>query len=155
MVSFLDECDPLSPWSRYLDCCSSDILHQFRQAGQTFAAQAKGNPVSFAVFKQCPWNHYGIFLSEQTQLALRFPFPRQRFSANRISSPCVGSQGQRGFPSANLPTDIRNSWGSSTDRGLAGESRAPFRSCSPGLSRIPVQGQGWVRYGHAPMGCPG
>jgi asparagine synthase (glutamine-hydrolysing) len=30
--------------------------------------------VSLAVFKQCPWNHFGIHALEQTQLSLRTPF---------------------------------------------------------------------------------
>ena len=34
-----------------------------------------GNPVSFAVFKQMPWNHYGVMALEETQLSMRSPYP--------------------------------------------------------------------------------
>jgi asparagine synthase (glutamine-hydrolysing) len=51
-----------------------EFLSHVRKASETFARVAKGHPVSFAVFKQCPWNHYGILALEQTQLSLRSPF---------------------------------------------------------------------------------
>lgn len=52
----------------------SEILTYIYQARETFAAALQGHPVSFAVFKQIPWNHYGILALEQTQLSLRSPF---------------------------------------------------------------------------------
>jgi asparagine synthase (glutamine-hydrolysing) len=51
-----------------------ELLTHVRQARETFARIATGHPVSFAVFKQCPWNHYGILALEETQLSLRSPF---------------------------------------------------------------------------------
>lgn len=50
------------------------ILSWINQASETFASLAKGHPLSFAVFKQCPWNHFGILALEQSQLTLRSPF---------------------------------------------------------------------------------
>jgi asparagine synthase (glutamine-hydrolysing) len=32
------------------------------------------HPVSFAVFKQAPWHHYGILALEETQLSMRSPY---------------------------------------------------------------------------------
>ena len=52
----------------------SEFLSHVRQAAQTYASNIQGNALSFAVFKQSPWNHYGILALEQTQLALRTPF---------------------------------------------------------------------------------
>ena len=52
----------------------SEFLSHVRQAEQTYARNIQGNALSFAVFKQSPWNHYGILSLEQTQLALRTPF---------------------------------------------------------------------------------
>src|SRR5262249_5163701 len=51
-----------------------EFLRHVDQARQTFAGCLQGHPVSFAAFKQCPWNHYGILALEQTQLTLRSPF---------------------------------------------------------------------------------
>jgi asparagine synthase (glutamine-hydrolysing) len=52
----------------------SEILTYIYQARETFAGALQGHPISFAVFKQIPWNHYGILALEQTQLSLRSPF---------------------------------------------------------------------------------
>jgi asparagine synthase (glutamine-hydrolysing) len=43
-------------------------------ARQTYARLLQGHPVSFAVFRQAPWHHYGLLALEQTQLALRSPY---------------------------------------------------------------------------------
>jgi len=53
---------------------SPEIVSCVDQASETFTNLASGHPVSFAVFKQCPWNHYGVLALEQSQLALRSPF---------------------------------------------------------------------------------
>jgi len=79
-----------------------------------------GHPVSFAVFKQCPWNHYGILALEQTQLSLRSPFldndlvrtvfraPASALNSNEDSLRLI-ADGKREL--VRIPTD----------RGLAGE----------------------------------
>lgn len=51
-----------------------DFHPYFRQAAETYASNVVGHPVSFAVFKQAPWNHFGMLALEQTQLSLRTPF---------------------------------------------------------------------------------
>jgi asparagine synthase (glutamine-hydrolysing) len=43
-------------------------------AKRTYDESAKGHPLSFAVFRQAPWHHYGLLALEQTQLSLRSPF---------------------------------------------------------------------------------
>ena len=50
------------------------MLSFFRQAEETYSSLLKGNPLSFAVFKQAPWHHYGLLALEQTQVSLRSPF---------------------------------------------------------------------------------
>jgi asparagine synthase (glutamine-hydrolysing) len=52
----------------------ADVLSSVNQAAETYAMLAQGNALTFAVFKQSPWNHYGILALEQTQLTLRTPF---------------------------------------------------------------------------------
>ena len=36
------------------------FLSHVRQAEETYARNIQGNALSFAVFKQSPWNHYGF-----------------------------------------------------------------------------------------------
>ncbi len=43
-------------------------------AKETYAGLLQGHPLSFAVFRQAPWYHYGLLALEQTQLSLRTPY---------------------------------------------------------------------------------
>jgi len=51
-----------------------DFMSYIGQATNTYRAVVQGHPVSFAVFKQAPWHHYGLLALEQTQLAVRTPY---------------------------------------------------------------------------------
>src|SRR2546426_817718 len=51
-----------------------EFLSYVRQAGGTYAGLLRGHPLSFAVFRQAPWHHYGVLALEQTQLSLRSPY---------------------------------------------------------------------------------
>jgi asparagine synthase (glutamine-hydrolysing) len=51
-----------------------ELLSSVRTAGQTYEGLLQGHPVSFAVFKQGPWHHYGVLALEETQLSLRSPY---------------------------------------------------------------------------------
>ena len=51
-----------------------EFLSHVRVARETYAGLRGGRPVSFAVFRQAPWHHYGLLALEQTQLAVRTPF---------------------------------------------------------------------------------
>jgi asparagine synthase (glutamine-hydrolysing) len=53
---------------------SQEVLPHIQAARTNYFRLMQGNPVSLAVFKQCPWNHFGIHALEQTQLSLRTPF---------------------------------------------------------------------------------
>ncbi len=53
---------------------SADFCTQMQNARQTYARLIGGHPLSFAVFRQAPWHHYGLQALEQTQLTLRSPF---------------------------------------------------------------------------------
>jgi asparagine synthase (glutamine-hydrolysing) len=98
----------------------SKLLSHVHQAGETYTRNSKGSPVSFAVFKQSPWNHYGILALEQTQLSLRTPFldndlvrtvfqaPQSALSSNEDCLRLI-AEGKKDLQ--RIPTD----------RGLAGE----------------------------------
>ena len=51
-----------------------ELLTHVEEAKQTYEAQLSGHPLTFTVFKQSPWSHYGIVALEQTHLSLRTPF---------------------------------------------------------------------------------
>jgi asparagine synthase (glutamine-hydrolysing) len=51
-----------------------EMMSQVRAAHETYSRVVQGHPLSFAVFRQAPWHHYGLLALEQTQLALRSPF---------------------------------------------------------------------------------
>jgi len=51
-----------------------EFLPHVRAAKDTYAGLLQGHPVSFAVFRQAPWHHYGLLALEQTQLSLRSPY---------------------------------------------------------------------------------
>ena len=97
-----------------------DILFQVHQAVGTYERVIEGHPVSFAAFKQSPWNHYGILALEQTQLSLRTPFldndlvrtvfraPESALTSNEASLRLIADGNKQLLRI-------------STDRGLAGE----------------------------------
>jgi asparagine synthase (glutamine-hydrolysing) len=98
----------------------------FQQARDTYTGLLQGHPLSFAVFRQAPWHHYGLLALEQTQLSLRSPFldnnfvrtvfraPQSTLTSNDISLRLI----EDGNP---VLRKIR------TDRGLAG-NRDPISS---------------------------
>lgn len=51
-----------------------EFLSYVTQAGETYAGLLSGHPLSFAVFRQAPWHHYGLLALEQTQVSLRSPY---------------------------------------------------------------------------------
>ena len=53
---------------------SAELQAGIEAARETYAGLLDGHPLSFAVFKQAPWHHYGLLALEQTQLGLRSPY---------------------------------------------------------------------------------
>jgi len=111
---------------------AQEVVSHAREARETYANNLTGNPVSFAVFKQCPWNHYGILALEQTQLALRSPFldndlvrtvfraPESAFASSKDSLRLI-DDGKKEL--LQIPTD----------RGLAGKHGPLIRAASCGM----------------------
>ncbi|MGA9982526.1 MAG: asparagine synthase-related protein [Acidobacteriaceae bacterium] len=98
---------------------ASDLAPDFEKAKQAYRRQLDGHPLSFAVFRQAPWHHYGLLCLEQSQLTLRSPYidnefvktvfraPKSTLASNDISLRII----QEGDPALRK---IR------TDRGLGG-----------------------------------
>jgi asparagine synthase (glutamine-hydrolysing) len=101
----------------------ADFSGYLNQAKQTYSSLISVHPLSFSVFRQAPWHHYGLLALEQTQLALRSPFldnelvrtvfraPKSTLSSNDVSLRLI----EDGNP---MLRKIR------TDRGLAGNSNS-------------------------------
>jgi len=51
-----------------------EFLSHVNTASETYAQLLQGHPLSFAVFRQAPWHHYGLLALEQTQVSMRSPF---------------------------------------------------------------------------------
>jgi len=51
-----------------------EFLTHIRAASETYSGMLQTHPVSFAAFRQAPWQQYGLLSLEQTQLALRSPY---------------------------------------------------------------------------------
>ena len=97
----------------------SDLEPYFKQAQATYDELIQTHPLSFAVFRQAPWHHYGLLSLEQTQLALRSPFLDNQLVRTVFQAPdsaCRDNQASLRLIAAGNPSleNIR------TDRGLAG-----------------------------------
>jgi asparagine synthase (glutamine-hydrolysing) len=107
----------------------AELLSQVRVAKQTYGGLTQGHPLSFAVFRQAPWHHYGLLALEQTQLSLRSPYldndlirtifraPQSVLASNDISLRLI----------ADGDTALRRI---RTDRGLAGNHSRLWRVAS-------------------------
>jgi asparagine synthase (glutamine-hydrolysing) len=67
------------PMEPTLGLFQPEFLPYIHTAGDTYARLLQGNPLSFAVFRQAPWHHYGLLGLEQTQLTLRTPYLDNEF----------------------------------------------------------------------------
>ena len=51
-----------------------EILSSMHAANDTYNRIIQVHPLSFSVFRQAPWHHYGLQMLEQTQVSLRSPY---------------------------------------------------------------------------------
>ena len=64
-----------------------EFLPHIRKAQDTFCTLLRGHPLSFAVFQQAPWHHYGLLALEQSQLSLRSPYLDNEFVRTVFRAP--------------------------------------------------------------------
>jgi asparagine synthase (glutamine-hydrolysing) len=111
---------------------SPQFLTHVQGCWGTYGSMLHTNPLTFAVFRQAPWHHYGLLALEQTQLSLRSPFLDNDFIQTVFRAPESASLSNdvclrliaEGNPSL---LQIR------TDRGLAGNHSSPSRVISRSL----------------------
>lgn len=51
-----------------------EFLTCVEEARRTYGDLVQAHPLSFAVFRQAPWHHYGLLSLEQTQVSMRTPY---------------------------------------------------------------------------------
>jgi asparagine synthase (glutamine-hydrolysing) len=66
---------------------SSELTTGVERAKQTYRRLHQGHPLSFAVFRQAPWHHYGLLSLEESQLSLRSPFLDNEFVKTVFRAP--------------------------------------------------------------------
>ena len=104
-----------------------ELIPQFQQACRTYEGVLDGHPLSFGVFRQAPWHHYGNLSLEHTQVTVRSPFldndfvktvfraPESACTTNDVSMRLIAD----GHPAlSRIPTD----------RGLGGSGVLPERA---------------------------
>jgi len=105
-----------------------EITAYIPQVQETYTNLLQEHPLSFAVFRQAPWHHYGLLALEQTQISLRSPYLDNDFvktvfrapeSATASSDVCFRLVEEGNLALSRIPTD----------RGLGG-SHGPLASAA-------------------------
>jgi asparagine synthase (glutamine-hydrolysing) len=109
-----------------------EILPYIRQTGKTLADNLKCHPVSFAVFKQAPWCHYGILSLEQTQLCVRTPFLDNDLVRTAYCAPS-SALNDKEFSLRLIADGNSGLVRIPTDRGIGGNGRGFSQAVSHGL----------------------
>jgi asparagine synthase (glutamine-hydrolysing) len=73
---------------------AQDLSPYLGRARQTYASVTDVHPLSFAVFRQAPWHHYGLLALEQTQVSLRSPFLDNDFVRTVYRAPAAALANQ-------------------------------------------------------------
>jgi asparagine synthase (glutamine-hydrolysing) len=122
------------------------LLSSVAQARETYAGVTAGHPLSFAVFRQAPWHHYGLLALEQTQLSLRSPYLDNDFVRTVFRAP----------PSALADSDVSlrliadgnpTLRAIETDRGLGGRQARPWARLSRALLELSFKAEYAYDYG--------
>jgi asparagine synthase (glutamine-hydrolysing) len=97
-----------------------ELLSHIPAASATYAGLLRGHPLSFAVFRQAPWHHYGLLALEETQLTLRTPYLDNDFVRTVFRAP------QSALASQDISLRLISGGNAAlqrirTDRGLGGE----------------------------------
>lgn len=66
---------------------SPDVLDSIERARATYQGSVDCHPLTFAVFRQAPWHHYGLHSLEQSQLSMRSPFLDNEFVRTVFRAP--------------------------------------------------------------------
>jgi asparagine synthase (glutamine-hydrolysing) len=65
----------------------SELMHHVHNAADTYSSLRRQNPATFAVFRQFPWYHCGVFVLEGSQLTVRSPYLDNEFVRTAFRAP--------------------------------------------------------------------
>lgn len=123
-----------------------DFITHVQAASQTYARVMVGHPLSFNVFRQAPWHHYGSLALEGSQVSMRSPFldndlvrtvfqaPEAACADDKLCLRLIGD-GSR---------ELRQIM---TDRGLGGEKGSVSGACSRALHEFLFKAEYAYDYG--------
>jgi asparagine synthase (glutamine-hydrolysing) len=123
-----------------------ELLGLVHAAKETYAAQLRGHPLSFAAFRQTPWHHYGLLALEQTQVSLRSPYLDNDFVRTLFRAPAsvlTNSDVSLRLIADGDPTLRRIR----TDRGLAGDQGRLPAALTRGLLQFTFKAEYAYDYG--------
>lgn len=128
------------------DLFHPELLPHVRQAVNTYADVTRGHPLSFAVFRQAPWHHYGLLALEQTELTLRSPYLDNDFVRTVFRAPAQTAASNDTClrliaDGDDALADIR------TDRGRAGNTGGLRAAALRGLLEFEVKAEYAYDYG--------
>lgn len=66
---------------------AQEFLTQVQKGEKTYADQLDAHPLSFALFRQAPWHHFGLLALEQSQVSLRSPYIDNKFVQTVFQAP--------------------------------------------------------------------
>lgn len=66
-----------------------EFTEQIDRARTTYGGLLHDHPLSFAVFKQAPWHHFGLLALEQTQMSVRSPYLDNDFVRTVFRAPAA------------------------------------------------------------------
>jgi asparagine synthase (glutamine-hydrolysing) len=99
---------------------SRELSDAVDRADASFEETVKAHPLSFAVFRQAPWHHYGLLSLEETQLSIRTPYLDNEFVRTVFRAPASACSSND--VCLRLIADADQAFRRiRTDRGLAGE----------------------------------
>ncbi len=125
---------------------TEDLRPHIDQARQTYQRVSQCHPLSFAVFRQAPWHHYGLLSLEQTQVSLRSPYLDNEFVRAVYRSPAAARTSDelslRLIGDGN-PALLKIA----TDRGLGGSLPGPLAAANHALSEFSFKAEYAYDYG--------
>jgi len=128
------------------DLFCPEFLTHIQAAGDTYASQLHTHPLSFAVFRQAPWHHYGLLALEQSQLSLRSPYLDNSFVQAVFRAPessCVNNDVCWRLIAEGDSSLLKIR----TDRGLAGNHGRLAAKISHGLLEFTAKAEYGYDYG--------
>jgi len=123
-----------------------EFLFHVESASETYTHLRRTHPLSFAVFRQAPWHHYGLLALEQTQVSLRSPYLDNDLVRTVFTAPPVtltnNDVSLRLIAEGNTALrQIR------TDRGYGGNGDGPYAKALQGFIEFTVKAEYAYDYG--------